>query len=139
MMQITSMPLTAPVAHLLPLSAVGVACRNRCKPRRVQTLACLLQGMVPVDQPVNSGFLTQHGSGYLPQPVHLRDAGRAASMPLARDHAPPPWQPPAALDDTSRRRAKRTVRNPDSCLEQSQNFGSFALRSALAYACQTRR
>ena len=76
--------------------------------------------MVPVDQPVGLGFLSQHGSGFLSQQVPLRDAGRAASMPLTCGHAPPPWQPPAALDDPSRRRAKRTVRSR----RPSRNQGS---------------
>ncbi len=66
---------------------------------------------MPVEWP-QSVFLSQQNPGFLSQPVHLRDAGRAASMPapFGRGAAPSAWQPPVASDDASRRRFKRQVR-----------------------------
>ena len=89
-----------------PVTA-DIFCPVRLQPRAVMVYG-LPQGMVPVDQP---------GSGFLSQPVHLRDAGRAFSMPMpvtgagvpGERHALPPWQPPTTFEDPSRRRAKRSV------------------------------
>ncbi len=87
-----------------------------CAVDSFHVLTCLAlaspQGMVPVEWP-QSSFLSQQNPGFLSsQPVHLRDAGRAASMPVpfGRGPAPPTWQPPAASDDATRRRPKRQVR-----------------------------
>ena len=96
-------------SHVL---SVEVCCPVHLRPGSNKVYV-LPQGMVPVDQP---------GSGFLSHPVHLRDTGRAFSMPAPvtggacvagerHGHALPLWQPLIGLDNPSRRRAKRPVRD----------------------------